>query len=636
MDSTALASMLDPEDLRPVIRRYQETCVLIVERHGGFVARYAGDGIMVYFGYPQAHEEAAARACSAALEIAAAVTGMTIALPGRRRQAVSVRVGIATGLVIVGDLIGDHTAAEEAVVGETPNLAARIQTRAAPNSALIAAGTYALVRNRMQTKPLGEHAIKGFAEKQRLWQVIGKAGVASRFYATRGNIGARLVGREAELRRLGRAWARARQNQGRVILLSGEAGIGKSKLIDTLQKKIGMAARRAGDVDSHFYQCSQFHQNTPFFPFLARLEDLAARRRAGSGDSGDGSVADKTDNPEQFLAALSGNYAAVAPLYAAGAAWATASARETREARGVREEPPPMPPGRRETRERCHGSVLTQIECLPDDTPLLIVLEDIHWIDPGSMDLVGRIIPQVAGRPILFIISGRPEFAPPARWLGQGHVRRMPLENLDDAATRMLMTNLVRGRRLSPTLMETIAERADGIPLYIEELVSAMLERDGGRGARPGLPVPASLQDSLMARLDQNPEAKHVAQLASALGRDFSQALILAVSAISRERLDAGLRQLRKSGILEKTGRDDGNQYRFRHALIRDAAYESLLKSRRRALHLRALAALQERFPDIAAARPEELEYHRAQAGLLGDEARADGAAASGATGPTG
>lgn len=580
--STALSARLDPEDLREVISRYHACVAEIVGRFDGFVAKYMGDGALVYFGYPRAHEDDPEQAVRAGLALIAAVGELEAP---ERLQA---RIGIATGLVVVGDLIGAGSAQERAIVGETPNLAARLQALAEPDAIVIAESTLRQIGTRFDVADLGAHWLKGFAEPQHAWRVLAENRALGRFEALRSST-TPLVGRDEELDVLLRRWARAKTGGGRVVLLSAEPGIGKSRLAEALAERI------AGEPHIVLrYFCSPHHQDSALHPIIAQMD-----RAAGFAHE---------DSPRQKLAKLQAllelaqqgpeDVALLAELHALTSADFAL--------------PPDLTP--QQKKEKTFEVLLRQIARLSEQQPVLMVCEDIHWIDPSSRELLDRIIERIATWPVLLVATFRPEFQPP--WTGQPHVTMLALTRLDRHDTATMVANIVANAALPAEIVQEIARRTGGVPLFVEELTKAVLE-SGPQGAASLSGVPATLQASLMARLDRlGPVAKDVAQAGAAIGREFGYELLACVVDLPEPHLREALDRLTHSGLLFVRGMPPQSTYTFKHALVQDAAYSTLLRGRRQQLHARIAAALESSFPEIVATEPALLAQHCTEAGL--------------------
>ena len=560
--STALSRRLDPEDLREVIGAYHGCVEKVVARFGGFVAKYMGDGVLVYFGYPQAHEDDAERAVRAGLALVGA-TG-ELEAPERLR----VRLGVASGLVVVGDLIGSGAAQERGVVGETPNLAARLQALAAPDTLVISESTRRQIGALFEIEDLGPQPLAGFGEPQRAWRVVGESGLLSRFEALRAASLTPLVGREEEIDLLQRRWRRAVSGEGQVVLICGEPGIGKSRLAAALRERL-----EGEDLTRLRYFTSPHHQESALYPFVAQLERAARFER-------DDPVERKLDNLEALLAVAS------PPAEELGLLAELLSLPS-------RYPLPPSTPQRK--REKTFEALLRQLEALARQKPVLMVFEDLHWIDPSSRELLDRIIERIARLPVLLVATFRPEFVPP--WGGLPQVTVLTLARLDRRTGTEMVAGIAGNRALSSEAAAEIVERADGVPLFVEELTRAVLEAGGsGEGIEktlagavsPSAAVPAVLHAPLMARLDRLGQAtKEIAQIAAAIGREFPYELLAPVAERGEADLQDALSRLGEAGLIFGRGSPPYATYLFKHALVRDAAYGSLLRRRREELHAR-------------------------------------------------
>ena len=590
--STALSARMDPEDLREVISAYQKCVASTVQRFGGFVAKYMGDGVLVYFGYPQAHEDDAERAVRAGLELIAAVAGL------KTRALLQTRVGIATGLVVVGDLIGAGAAQEQAIVGETPNLAARLQGVAEPNTVVIAEGTRKLLGNLFELEDLGAKDLKGIARPMRAWAALRVSSAEGRFEALHASGLTELVGREEELELLRRRWSRARTGEGQVVLLSGEPGIGKSRLTAALLESI------ASEPHTRLrYFCSPQHTDSALYPIIGQAE-----RAAGLAHD---------DKPQARLDKLDAMLAHT---------WT--SAQDAALFADMLSLPndgryPALDLTPQQRRQRTLEALISQMEALTRQSPVLMIFEDAHWTDPTSLEVFGQVVDRIKTLPALLIVTFRPEFNAP--WAGRSHVMSLALNRLGERETAAIIVRLVGNKELSADVMAEIVERTDGIPLFVEEMTKAVLEVEGEGEARrtaavvpsPTLAVPASLHASLMARLDRLGPAKEVAQIGAAIGRGFSHALLAAVMRKPQAELSAALDRLIAAGLLFRQGMPPHASYLFKHALVQDAAYGTLLREPRRALHVRIAETLESQFADIAESQPELLARHYTEARLI-------------------
>ena len=589
--STALSARLDPEELRDEIRAYQNAVSGVVARYDGFVAKFMGDGVLAYFGYPRAHEDDAERAVRAGLEIEAAVTS----LETRGTERLAVRIGIATGLVVVGDLVGEGSAQEQAVVGETPNLAARLQALAEPGQIVLAGATRRLIGDLFRLRELGRQVLKGFAEPVEAFVVEGIAVTESRFEAARRGI-ADLVGRAAEsalLRdRLREAWSGA----GQIVLLSGEAGIGKSRLAAQL------AAEVANEPHTRLrYQCSPYHRDSVLHPFVVALGRAAHLAPDDPAET-------QLDKLEAILAPV--GIAETAPLFASLLSIPTG------------ERYPPLALSPAQQRRLTLAALLDQLEALARQKPVLMLFEDVHWADATSLEVLDLTVERVRALPVLVLITFRPEYQAP--WTGLSHVTGIALDRLAPVEVETLAEH-VAGRSLPPEVAAQIVAKTDGVPLFVEELTKAVLELGllvaGSQGWRldgplPPFAIPATLQDSLAARLDRLAPVKEVAQIGAAIGREFSYPLLRAVAGRDEPALRAALVQLEEAELLFRSGMPPDARYTFKHALVQDTAYETLLRSRRQILHRQIADALRGEFPAVAAAEPELVAHHLTQAGL--------------------
>jgi class 3 adenylate cyclase/tetratricopeptide (TPR) repeat protein len=595
--STALSARLDPEDMRQVIRAYQDACSGVVARYDGFVAKFMGDGILAYFGFPHAHEDDAARATHAGLEIADVVAG----LQTRAREKLAVRVGIATGLVVVGDLVGQGSAQEQAVVGDTPNLAARLQGLAEAGGVVVAAATRRLLGDRFRLRDLGRHQVKGLAEPVEAWVALGVSQSESRFEAAHAARLTGFVGREAEssdlLARQRRAWA----GHGQIALISGEAGIGKSRFSAWLAEQVANLPHKRLR-----YQCSPYHRDSALYPFVQQLE-----RAADIAPQENPKV--KLDKLEAVLGLATDRMNEVAPLIASMLSIPLGNRY------------PALNLSPAQQRRQTLSALLDQMEGLARKQPVLMLFEDAHWADATSLEVLDLAIERVRRLPVLLLVTSRPEFEAP--WKGLPDVADIALGRLDRVEAETLVERVTGGRKLPAEVMAQIVAKTDGVPLFVEELTKNVLEsgllvENGERyrldGPLPPLAIPSTLQDSLMARLDRLAAVKEIAQIGAAIGREFSYPLLHAVVGRDEATLRTALAQLEDSELVFRSGEPPAARYAFKHALVQDTAYDSLLKSRRQILHQRIAETLRERFPDVVDAEPELLAHHFTQAGLTG------------------
>jgi class 3 adenylate cyclase len=592
--STALSTKLDPEDLREIIGVYQRRCAEVIAKSGGFVAQYLGDGVLAYYGYPQAHEDDAERAVRAGLDLVAAVAK----LDAGADSALRVRVGIATGLVVVGDLIGEGTAQHQTVIGETPNLAARIQALAEPSAVVIAGNTRRLIGELFEYRALGSVSVKGFSKPVPAWQVMGVSAVDSRFEALRATT-TPLVGRDEEMELLVRRWQQAKGGNGSVVLISGEPGIGKSRLAQTLLERLSAEPH----TRLRFF-CSPHHQDSALYPSITQLERAAGFRREDTDEQ-------RLDKLETVLTHAINDLCEAVPLLAALLSIPTVDRY------------PPLNFSPQKQKEKTLNVLLAQVEGHATRQPVILVVEDAHWSDPSSRELFDLIIDRITTVPVLVIITFRPEFAPP--WVGRSHVTLLSLNRLAPRQRAEMIDCMTGGKTLPKEIADQIIDRTDGVPLFIEELTKAVVESGalthaGDRytltGPLPLVAIPTSLQASLLARIDRLGSVREVAQIAAALGRQFSHELISAVALMPQQQLDDALVQLVTAGLIFRRGTPPDAEYRFKHALVQDAAYSTLLRSRRQQLHARIVAILEDQFPEIVAAEPPLLAQHCTEAGL--------------------
>jgi class 3 adenylate cyclase/predicted ATPase len=594
--STALSERLDPEDMRAVINAYQRSCAAVVARYDGHIAKYMGDGVLAYFGYPQAHEEDPERAVRAGLDLVRAVRALT----PRPELELEVRVGIATGLVVVGDLIGEGVAKERAVVGNTPNLAARLQELADPGEVIISAATRRLIGSLFECEDLEGKQLKGFAGPVRMSRVLGVRTV-DRFEARRTSL-TPLTGREQEIALLLERWRRACEGEGHVVVLSGEPGVGKSRIVLALEEQIAQQTHAVLR-----YQCLPYYCNSSLQPVIEELERAVGTARDD----------DQTARLEKLEAHLK-------ELDAAGSITQLLAGLL---AIPIEDRGPTIPLGPERRKAKTLDALVQRVRAMAAQRPLLVVFEDAHWIDPTSRELLEKVVDGTRDAPVLVLITLRPEGLPIS--FGQANVTALTMSRLSDRQAATLIAGMTGGRALPAELVEQIVAKTDGIPLFIEELTKAVLESglvvvEGDRYvlARPlaELAIPETLHDSLTARLDRLGAVKDVAQVAAVIGREFSYELLAAVAELPEEELQSALRQLCAAELIFGRGQPPDAVYAFKHVLVQETAYNAVLRERRAELHGRIAHTLAADFPEILENRPELIAHHCTEGGL-GEEA---------------
>jgi class 3 adenylate cyclase/predicted ATPase len=597
--STELSAQLDPEDLREVVRSYQKTAADVIQNFDGYIAQYLGDGLLVYFGYPQAHEDDAHRAVRAALGIVEAMGTLNTRLESEYGIQLAVRLGIHTGPVVVGEMGwgGRH---EQLALGETPNIAARLEDLAEPDTVVISVITKRLVEGAFVLKDLGSHRLKGVPKPIAAAQVLNPIVTQSDEEEVGTGVVTTLVGRDEEIGLLLRRWEQSKEGFGQVVLINGEAGIGKSALADVLREQ----ALREGYTRAT-YRCSPYHTNSALYPVITHLQRLWRWER-------DDTPAKKLDKMEETLRKTSLPLKEVVPLFAALCSL-------------------PLPEGsyaplgltpqqeKQQTQDALAAWLLEEAE----RRPMLVVYEDLHWADPSTIENIGLLVDQVPTVPMLIVLIFRPEFAPP--WPNRSHMTPITLNRLERPQVEAMITQLGGGKALPAEVVQHIVTRTDGVPLYVEELTKMLLESDLLReeedhyalaGTLSGVAIPATLQDSLMARLDRLPMVREVAQLGAVLGREFAYEMLKALAAVEESTLQERLRQLVGAELLYQRGRPPRARYMFKHALIQDAAYASLLKRTRQQYHQQIAQMLEAEFLETVEAEPELVAHHYTEAGL--------------------
>ncbi|MFQ5792214.1 MAG: adenylate/guanylate cyclase domain-containing protein, partial [Acidobacteriota bacterium] len=593
--STVLSERFDPEDLREIVGAFQVACAEVIGRYEGYIARYMGDGLLVYFGYPQAHEDDTERAVRAGLEIVQAVG----AVRPRDDVVLQVRVGVATGGVVVGDVVGEGASQERAVLGETPNLAARLQGLAEPDSVLISVASQRLVEGLFECDDLGPQHLKGVSEEVRIFRVCGESGAPSRFEVSARRGLTPLVGREEEVGLLMKRWQQTVDGEGQVVLLYGEAGLGKSRISRGLRDRLeGVAHNKI------LYYSSPYHKNSALHPAINQLESALRF--------------DKSDDAERKLEKLEATLAGLSVPVGELASLLGSMLSLPVEGRYPRIEGSPQLL-RRKTLE----ALVPVIEAMAVQAPVLMLVEDAHWIDRSTLEMLELLIERLDTTRVLLLITHRPGFEP----LGGGHanVTALRLSRLSRKESALMVARVARDRTLPDEMVTQIVDRTDGVPLFVEELTKVVLESgllkergDGYTLTGPLKPVaiPASVQDSLMARLDRLGPVKEVAQLAAVLGRTFNRGLLATVSPLGEAELDDALSRLVEAELIYRRSVAPEISFEFKHALVQDTAYQSLLKKTRQRHHARIARVLEEEFPETAESEPELLARHYTEAGL--------------------
>jgi class 3 adenylate cyclase/predicted ATPase len=599
VDSTRLARQLDPEDLREVIRAYQATCAEVIQRFEGHIAQYLGDGLLVYFGYPQAHEDDAHRAVRTGLGMVQATGTLNIQLEREKAIRLAVRIGIHTGVVVVGEM-GGGGRQEQLALGDTPNIAARLQGLAVPDTVVISETTARLVQGYFVSQTLGEQALKGLAQPLLAYHVLHESEAQTRLAVAAMRGLTPLVGREAELKVLLEHWAQVKAGMGHTVLLQGEAGIGKSRLVHVLQEQVAAEPHTRWEC-----RCSPYSHHTALYPLVDWFQRLLGWQ---PGDT----PQEKLHKLEATLARYRFSLAETVPLVASLVALPLPDARY-----------PPLRLTPQRQRHKTLDTLLAVVRAEAVRHPVLFIVEDLHWVDPSTLEWLTLLLDQAHTVPLLAILTSRPDFQP--LWSVRPHVTPLVLPRLSPPQIESMVTRLTREKPLPPEVVQHLLVKTDGVPLFVEELTKMVLEadvlpavpdHDERPRALPPLAIPASLHDALMARLDRLSTVKSVAQLAAVLGREFSYAYLQAVTPLDAHTLQHALARLVEAELLYQQGQPPVAWYTFKHALIQDTAYQSLLKSTRQQYHQRIAQVLETRFAELVETQPELLAHHYTEAGL--------------------
>jgi class 3 adenylate cyclase/predicted ATPase len=599
VDSTKLSSQLDPEEYREVVRAYQSACTEVIQRYDGHIAQLLGDGLLVYFGYPVAHEDDPLRAVRSGLGIVETIGALNNRLERDKGIHLTVRLGIHTGLVVVGEM-GSQGRQEQLALGEVPNVCARIQGLAEPNTVAISAATYRLVQGYFECQELGAQALRGVTESMRVYQVLGESGAQNRLDIVSAHGLTPLVGREQEVGLLLERWAQAKFGQGQVILLTGDAGIGKSRLVQTLKDHVANEPHTRWECRSLPY-----YQNTALYPVIDLFQRLLQFQ---AEDTPDEKLGKLEQTLGQFRLPIEESVQLFAPLF-------SLPLPEDRY--------PPLNLSPQRQRQKTLETIVAILLEHAERQPVLFILEDLHWTDPSTLEFINLLIDQTPTASMLVLLTCRPTFQP--SWSHRSYLSEVTVNRLSQAQVEQIVTDMTEGKTLPQEVLTQIVEKTDGVPLFVEEITKAILESgqlkaiDGHyefTGSLSTFAIPATLQDSLMARLDRLVTAKAVAQYAAVIGRQFPYDLLLAVSQLNEAMLQHELGRLVEAEIVYQRGVPPQSTYVFKHALIQDSAYYSLLKSTRQQYHQRITLVLEEQFPETAEAQPELVAHHFTEAGL--------------------
>jgi class 3 adenylate cyclase/predicted ATPase len=596
--STALSRQLDPEDYRAAVRAYQAACAPVIERFDGHIAQYLGDGLLVYFGYPLAHEDNAQRAVRSGLAMIEAMGPLTTRLEQQHGVRLAIRVGIHTGPVVVGEM-GAGSRREQLALGETPNIAARLESLAAPNTVVISAALQQLVQGYFICDDLGAPALKGVDTPFQVYRVVRESGAQSRLDVPSPRGLTPLIGREAEVTLLLDRWTQMKDGRGQVVLLSGEAGIGKSRLVQVLKEHLASEPHMLLEC-----RCSPYSTNSPLYPVIDLWQRVLRFETAET-------PADKLHRLEQTLAQYRLPLAETMPLFTA-----LLSLPDDRY--------PALALTPHRQRQKTLEALLALLMAYTAQEPLLLIVEDLHCVDPSTLECLSLLVDQGPTARMLTLCTFRPPFTPP--WSSRAHIAQLTLTRLPRPQVERIVTAVARGKALPAEVVQQIVTKSDGVPLFVEELTKMVLESGLLReledhyvlmGPLPPLAIPATLHDSLMARLDRLGTARQVAQLGAMLGREFSYALIHAVSPFDETSLSQALATLVDAEVLYQRGVPPQTRYLFKHALIQEVAYHSLLRGTRQHQHQQIAQVLEQRFPATTETQPELLAQHYTEAGLI-------------------
>jgi class 3 adenylate cyclase/predicted ATPase len=599
VESTKLSSQLDPEDYRDVVRAYHTACTEVIRRYDGHLAQLLGDGLLVYFGYPQAHEDDAQRAVRTGLGILDAMGDLTKRLEQDKDITLALRLGIHTGLVVIGAL-GGGGRQEQLALGETPNIAARIQGLAASNTVVISDASHRLVQGYFECETLGAQTLRGVAEPVAVYRVLRESGVHSRLDIANARGLTPLVGREQEVGLLLQRWAQAKDGHGHVVLLTGEAGIGKSRLVQMLKEHVANEPHGRWECRS-----AEYSQNTALFPLIDLFQRLLQFQ---AGDTSD----EKLRKLEHTLSQYRLPIEETVPLFAPFLALPVSEHRY-----------PPLNLSPQRQRQKTLETIVSILLELAEQQPVLFILEDLHWTDPTTLELLNLVLDQTPTASLLVLLTCRPHFQP--AWHHRSYITEMTLNHLSHAQVEQIVTGMTDGKAFPTEVLQQSLAKTDGVPLFVEEITKAILELgrltvvDGHyalTGSFAAFTIPATLQDSLMARLDRLVSAKGIAQLAAVIGRQFSSEVLQAVSQLDALTLQRELERLVEAELVYQRGLPPQTVYIFKHALIQDAAYASLLKSTRQQYHQRIAQVLEAQFPETAETQPELLAQHYTEAGF--------------------